>query len=329
MRFEASVTSLSWIPSEAIAGVTRIGMDIGMGHYDPPPPDHIDDALLDQLLQQDRFRFANRLSAWIEVGDGEIIDAGYFGRALVGSTEMKLGVGSMVFPGVAYPLLQAEPVIGGGVARFEQTAGGRTGAPLPHRSSHPPYLRISGPTAWTSLELELRADGTSHFSVAGASPFPRHWIYDDSGKLVAKSGTIDWNEWTLVHDHRHSPWHGVQHAPLVARAEAEVERQLSSKVMGTKPAIRKLREGDKLTVQGERGTELHLVLDGLFFVDIDGEVVAEIGPGAIVGEIALLERGIRTATVTARTAAKVATVAADAVDRDELKRVAAAHRRAG
>lgn len=329
MRIESSVTSISWIPTEAISGVNRLGMDIGMGHYDPPPPDRVDESTLDELLAQDRFRFANRLAAWVEVEDGQIVDAGYAGRALVGSTTVKLGLGSVVFPGVAYPVLRADPVIDGGVARFEQTAGGRTGAPLPHRSSHPPYLRISGPTAWTTLALDIRADGSSGFEVTGASPFPRHWIYDDAGKLAAKSGTIDWNEWTQVHDHKHSPWHGVQHEPLVAAAEAEVERQLSVKVMGAKPKIRKMGAGEALTVQGEPGDELYLVLDGLFTVDIDGEIVAEIGPGAIVGEMALVGAGLRTATVRATTAAKVASVSADAVEREALLDVAAAHRDEG
>ncbi len=326
MRIESSVTSISWIPSESISGVARVGMDIGMSHYDQPPPDRVDDAALDELVARDRFRFANRLSAWIDVEDGEVVGAGYSGRALVGSTTVKLGLGSVVFPGVGYPVLREDPLIDDGVVRFQQTAGGRTGAPLPHRSLHPPYLRISGPTAWTTLALEISSGGSSRFEVVGASPFPRHWIYDATGDLAAKSGTIDWNEWTQVHDHKHSPWHGVQHEPLISAAEAEVERQLSFKVMGAKPTIRKLESGEKLTVQGQPGTELYLVLDGMFSVDIDGTMVAEIGPGAIVGEMALVGDGVRTATVQAQTRAKVAAVSADVIERDDLLGVAAAHK---
>ena len=43
MRYESSVTSLSWIPSEAITGVMRVPIDAGVGHYDDPPPDVIAD----------------------------------------------------------------------------------------------------------------------------------------------------------------------------------------------------------------------------------------------------------------------------------------------
>ena len=36
-------TSVSWIPSEAMVGLMKLPMDVGLGHYDGPPPDRIDD----------------------------------------------------------------------------------------------------------------------------------------------------------------------------------------------------------------------------------------------------------------------------------------------
>jgi CRP-like cAMP-binding protein len=48
------------------------------------------------------------------------------------------------------------------------------------------------------------------------------------------------------------------------------------------------------------------VLDGVLSVVIDGEVVRELGPGAILGERAVLEGGIRTATLSAATNVRVA-----------------------
>jgi hypothetical protein len=39
MRHQSSITSLSWIPSEAVEGSMRIPFDAGMAHYDPPPPE--------------------------------------------------------------------------------------------------------------------------------------------------------------------------------------------------------------------------------------------------------------------------------------------------
>ena len=75
---------------------------------------------------------------------------------------------------------------------------------------------------------------------------------------------------------------------------------------GTKPKFKKIKEGEDLVRQGQGGTEVYLILDGIFVVEIDGEEVAEIGPGAVVGERAALVNGTRTATLWARTAGRVA-----------------------
>ena len=69
------------------------------------------------------------------------------------------------------------------------------------------------------------------------------------------------------------------------------------------------------------------MLDGVLEVQVDGRPVAEVGPGAVVGERALLEEGRRTATVRAVTDCRIAVVAARQIDRDALARLAAEHRR--
>ena len=43
MRIESSVTSLSWIPSEAVTGANKPMFEFGIAHYDNPPPDVIVD----------------------------------------------------------------------------------------------------------------------------------------------------------------------------------------------------------------------------------------------------------------------------------------------
>ena len=39
MRIESSVTSVSWIPSEAIEGLAKLPFEAGLTHYDQAPPD--------------------------------------------------------------------------------------------------------------------------------------------------------------------------------------------------------------------------------------------------------------------------------------------------
>ena len=85
MRIESSVTSLSWIPLGAMEGAgSELAFRFGIAHYDPPPPEVLED--LEALRAADRFRFANELRAWIEVEDGRIVDYGHAGGGKIGST---------------------------------------------------------------------------------------------------------------------------------------------------------------------------------------------------------------------------------------------------
>lgn len=329
MRHGASFTSLSWIPSEAIPGLgsAKIPMVLGIGHYDPPPPGHLDD--LEALHAAGAFRFANPLRAWIEVEDGEIIDAGYEGGGLISPTVAKFGGAALAIPPVAFPDLRQDPERGDGWVRFEQTTGGRTGAPMPRRVNRPPFVQITAPTAWTTLGLTIHSDGNSEYEIVGASPFPRHWFYDGEGTLVKKSGITDFKGWAGEMFGDKSPWGDYQHELRVTDAESELERILSKAIMqgDHKPEIRRLRQGMALTQQGEEGDELYLVLDGMLTVEVDGEAVAEVGPGTVLGERAILEGGRRTSTLRAATPVKVAVARSDQIDRAALQDLAKAHRR--
>src|SRR5258708_37185646 len=176
MRIEAQVTSISWIPSEAVEGLTRLPFDMGLAHYEEPPPEGIES--LEALRDQDRFRFANRLRAWIEIEDGRVTGFGHKGGGMIGATTMRVGSRQMTIAAVAFPDRRPEPTVGPDFVRFVQTAGGRTGVPAPRRVKHPPFIQVTAPLAWTTLALTIRADGSSEHEVVGASPFPRHWIYD-------------------------------------------------------------------------------------------------------------------------------------------------------
>jgi Cyclic nucleotide-binding domain len=329
MRIQKSVTSVTWIPSEAISGMTKLPFEIGVAHYDDPPPDRIDD--LESLRQADAFREANELRAWVDFEDGRPVDHGYSGGGHIGVTRIKLGPRELSFPAVQYPLIQAEPEVGEDYVRFVQSAGGHMGLPAPRRVRGKPFFRVRSASAWTTLALTIHADGSVEHELAGASPFPRHWIYDDGGQLVQKSGSIDFEEWYRESHGKNTPW-GEQDSSAIATAvESELERELSSSLMrsGAKLERRNLEQGSALVTQGDEGRELFLILDGTVDVEVDGEVVAEIGPGALLGERALLEGGKRTATLWATTPLRVVVIPPDAIDEEALPELAAGHRREG
>jgi CRP-like cAMP-binding protein len=156
----------------------------------------------------------------------------------------------------------------------------------------------------------------------GASSFPRHWVYDHSGRLVAKSGFIDHDSWWREAFGTHTPWGAEDSAPVVTAVESALERQLSVAIIDAKPRFRRLGAGRTLVEQGERGEELFLLFDGVLRVEVDGKPVAEVGPGAIVGEMALLGQGRRMATLRAVTPCRVAVVPKDRIDRQALEQVA-------
>jgi hypothetical protein len=326
-RIESAVTAISWIPSEAIEGPSKIPFELGVTHYDEPPPDRIVD--LEELRRSDRFREANELRAYIEVEDGRIVDHGHLGQGHIGATTVRVGPASIRFPAVHLPDIRPEPEVGPTSVRFVQTVGGRMGIPTPRPVRHRPFAQFWPSIAWTTLALTINADGSSSHELVGASPFPRHWIYDRDGNLVQKSGVVDFKRWFNDSFGDRTPWGECDSEAVVTEVESALERQLSTAIMrgGRKPSIRSLKEGDTLVTQGDAGDEIYLILDGMFVVEVDGEKVAEIGPGAVVGERAALEHGVRTATLWAATKARVAETAPDQVDLQQLATLSSAHRR--
>lgn len=328
LRVEGCVTSLSWIPSEAISGLTSLPFETGVTHFDDPPPDVIED--LDRMVREDRFRFANQLRAWAQVLGGQIVDRGFVGKGgRIGATTVRVGPAAAVFQAVPFPDIRSDPVVTESSVEFVQTAGGRAGIPAPRRVRRKPFVQLAAPTVWTTLALTLHSDGSSTWAMSGASAFPRHWIYDQGGRLVAKSGMVDFKDWYRKAFGRHSPWGEEDSPALVTVAETALERQLATTIMRGRTRTRRLelRRGDVLVEQGQAGQELFLLLDGILAVEVDGEKLAEVGPGAILGERAVLEGGVRTATLRAVTPARVAVASAGQLDPAALGELSTGHRR--
>jgi hypothetical protein len=327
MRIESSVTSLSWIPSEAVTGLNKAIFGTGFTHYDDPPPDELGD--LESLRAADRFRFANHLVGWIEVVDGRIVDAGYDGGCLMGATTLAVGPKHTTFAAVAFDDIRQPVEFTPTSARFVQTVGGHTAVPAPRRVNKPPFLKFEAPTVWTTVALTVFADGRSEFELVGASAFPRHWVYDEHGKLAAKAGMADFKDWWRHSFGKHTPWGDEDSPALVTAVETALERELAGHIMrgGGKSSIRKIKEGGLLTEQGATSDDVFLLLNGVVSVDVDGETLAELGPGAILGERSALEGGVRTSTVRALTKVTVAVVKPDQLAEDELARLSVGHRR--
>ena len=316
MRIEASATAITWLPFEALERIQAVPLELAVAHYDEPPPEAL--PALDELRERDAFREANELRAWIDVDGDEIVDYGQSGRSLLGDAP-ELEVRQVAFVAVEFPVIQPEPETGDGWVRFTQTVGGRIGLPVPRPVVGRAYFHVGAVSAWTTLELLLRRDGTSETRLVASSPFPRHSIYGADGRLVDVCGGV---EFELGEG---TPW-GEEGTPAFAAAvESELERRLATSILrdGVRLARRRVARGETLVEQGETGRDLFVLLDGVLDVEVDGEVVAQVGSGAILGERAVLGGGRRTATLRAVRSSRVAVIGADQVSRRDLDAISA------
>jgi CRP/FNR family cyclic AMP-dependent transcriptional regulator len=64
---------------------------------------------------------------------------------------------------------------------------------------------------------------------------------------------------------------------------------------------RTFAEGEAITTEGQSGVGFFVIEDGNATVSLKGEILRTLGPGDHIGEIALIDEGPRSATVTATT----------------------------
>lgn len=88
--------------------------------------------------------------------------------------------------------------------------------------------------------------------------------------------------------------------PLAEFADADLA------LLAARLRARRLRRGQILITEGERGTEMYFVQDGSLAVikridDGVEQILARVGPGEFVGEMALFDRRPRAATIRAET----------------------------
>ena len=81
----------------------------------------------------------------------------------------------------------------------------------------------------------------------------------------------------------------------------------------------KVPEGQHLADEGEYAYDLFIIRDGTAEVTQDGSTIAELGPGEFFGEMGVLERAPRNATVVAKTPMTLLTLSSWDVKRLESK----------
>ncbi|HSI26041.1 MAG TPA: cyclic nucleotide-binding domain-containing protein [Aeromicrobium sp.] len=115
-------------------------------------------------------------------------------------------------------------------------------------------------------------------------------------------------------------------AAEVIAARPEVEQRLIDQMLNGKlpPTVREWDAGTNLFKQGFFAQAVHLVLAGEVVVTVDDDEVARLGPGSVIGEMAMLGKRRRTGTVTAVLPTTIASIGESKVDREDLRALAAA-----
>jgi hypothetical protein len=321
MRIDASATAITWLPFAALDRMPFVPLELAVAHYDEPPPTTAPD--LERLRRQDAFREANKLEAWIEVVDSEVVDYGQRGLSLISDPRLELEQRQVAFPSIEFPVIQPEPEVGDGWARFTQTVGGRIGLPVPRPVAGRPYFHVGAISAWTTLEVLIHSDGSSETRLLAASPFPRHSLYGSDCRLLDVYGGVE------LELGDGSPWGNEETPAFAAAVESELERKLATSILrtGAKLVRRRVAPGETLVEQGRAGVDLFILLDGLLDVEVDGETVAQVGSGAILGERGVLGDGLRTATLRAVRSSRVAVVGSDQIARPQLLEISASRAR--
>ena len=140
------------------------------------------------------------------------------------------------------------------------------------------------------VPLLVALGGVSAALIAVGALLPAVALIAGRGLLaIDREATVPVTEISLL---RSSPTFSLLRPPELER----LARGLTPTAVGAGEAF--IREGD-------RGERAYLVADGTLDVSVEGTALAELGRGDLVGEIALLRGGPRTATVIARTDARL------------------------
>jgi hypothetical protein len=113
-------------------------------------------------------------------------------------------------------------------------------------------------------------------------------ILVSSGRLLSIDRSADAPDAEILRLLRQIPFFAPLPAPAMERVMADV-------------IARDAGAGDMLIREGDRGDLFYVIVEGTVEITRRGEHVSEQGPGAYVGEIALLRDVPRTASVTAKT----------------------------
>ena len=275
--------------------------EAGFTHYDDPPPDVIDDLEAMRAAGGSASPTTSRRGSRSRTG--AIVDAGYSGGGLMGSTTVRLAkLRTHLRAGRRSPTSSHDPEISRHRgARSCRPPVGAPACPAPRRVKHPPFVQFQAPDGVDDARAHdprRRHVRASRCSARASSPATGSTT--PTGKLAAKVGLANFKDWYRDAFGKHTPWgdqrlEGARHR---GRDRARAPALGHDHAGGAQARDPHRQEGASASSsRATRATRLFLApRRRARRCSSTAKPVAEVGPGAILGERAVLEGGIRTAT---------------------------------
>lgn len=161
-----------------------------------------------------------------------------------------------------------------------------------------------------NIAATLRGKGLRPFAFESlgrlASLGRRSAVADVMG--VKTSGLLAWILWRIVHLAQFPGWERKARILADWTMDMFLPRDITQvRIFRHAQVLREHFEAGEIVFRaGDVGDRIYVIIDGEAEVEIDGLVTDVIGPGGVIGEIALIAKSPRTATVRARTVLNMA-----------------------
>ncbi len=130
---------------------------------------------------------------------------------------------------------------------------------------------------------------------------------------ISLSGFIAWIMWRAIYLTKFPGWDRKLRILADWLMDLVLPRDITELRIFPAPAVRRefFTEGEVLFHQGDVGDRIYFVVSGEADVEVNDQVVASVGAGSVIGEIALVRETPRTATVRAKSDLAAASVSSD------------------
>jgi NADH dehydrogenase len=130
---------------------------------------------------------------------------------------------------------------------------------------------------------------------------------------ISLSGFVAWIMWRAIYLTKFPGWDRKLRILADWFMDLVLPRDITELRIFPAAAVRREHfiAGEVLFHQGDIGDRIYFVVTGEADVEVNSEVVATVGPGSVIGEIALVKETVRTATIRVKSDLDTASVAAE------------------